>query len=43
MHQDRMIIEPEPTDCGMFSGCHYLKHIRYDKGYTIVTWERVTD
>jgi hypothetical protein len=42
---EKMIVMPMPDDCGLFSGCHYQKHVRYDArtGYTVVTWERVND
>jgi predicted RNA-binding Zn-ribbon protein involved in translation (DUF1610 family) len=42
---EKMIVMPMPDDCGLFSGCHYKEHARYDArtGYTVVTWERVAD
>jgi predicted RNA-binding Zn-ribbon protein involved in translation (DUF1610 family) len=43
----RTIEMPEPTDCGLFSGCHYEKRVNpvNDKrgSHTVVTWERVND
>ena len=41
--REGLIVEPQPTDCGLFSGCHYQQRTRDEKGYTIVTWERVND
>jgi predicted RNA-binding Zn-ribbon protein involved in translation (DUF1610 family) len=51
VEQDRSnasVIEmPEPTDCGLFSGCRYEKrviHINDKRGaHTLVTWQRVSD
>jgi hypothetical protein len=40
-------VMPEPSDCGLFSGCHYDKRVVHinDKrgGHTVVTWQRVVD
>lgn len=41
--REGIIVEAKPTDCGLFSGCHYEQRTRDEKGYTLVTWERVND
>jgi hypothetical protein len=44
---DRTIETPEPTDCGLFSGCHYEKRLLSVKdnegGHIVVMWQRVND
>jgi hypothetical protein len=36
---------PKPSDCGLFSGCHYEERRSNDKhtGKTIISWERIQD
>jgi hypothetical protein len=36
---------PKPTDCGLFSGCHYEERVSRDShtGKTVFTWERIQD
>jgi hypothetical protein len=40
-----VITEPKPSDCGLFSDCHYVERRSNDKhtGKTIITWERIQD
>jgi hypothetical protein len=44
---NRMIETSKPTDCGLFSGCHYEKYLRSVKddqgGHIVVQWRRVND
>jgi predicted RNA-binding Zn-ribbon protein involved in translation (DUF1610 family) len=43
----RVIETPRPTDCGLFSGCHYEKRVIHftDKqgAHVVVEWQRVGD
>jgi hypothetical protein len=43
----RVIEKPRPTDCGLFSGCHYEERVMHltDKHgeHIIVDWQRVND